>query len=235
MSEDIKRPALRLHLAEFWRALKERYQARNILNSYSAKPVQNKNSVLVIPGFMASDTSTAFLRKVLKETGHKAFDWGLGRNYARLEEIDLIEKLLVKISEETSEKVYLIGWSLGGLYARKIAKSRPDLIQKVITLGSPYRHLNAPNYANWLFQLLQKRRGLEGKQPEWVEDLPKPVPVDSVAIYSKSDGIVPWEACMDEEDVDGHTNIEVNSSHIGMGMNKEVIKYILDELVAGSF
>ena len=233
MSPNIKRPALWLHLSEFFRALNERRRADTFLKTYQSSKRVHGYPILVIPGFMASHISTAPMRQLLDRLGYETIDWGLGRNYARLEEIDVLSDKIEGLYEEYGQKLTIIGWSLGGIYARRLATLQAGKTRRVITLGSPYRHLDAPNYANWLFQLFQRMRSQEKRQePKWVEDLKLPIPVPSVAIYSKTDGIVPWQACMDADDQSDHQNIEVNGSHIGLGMNQEVLTHVINFLEA---
>ncbi len=228
MSAEIKRPALWLHLSEFFRAVRERMRAGKFLRTHQSLKKIHGYPILVIPGFMASQTSTAPMRELLDRLGYHTIDWGLGRNYARLEEIDILSDKIERIHKEYDQKLTIIGWSLGGIYARRLATLHPEKTRRVITLGSPYRHLEAPNYANWLYQLFQQTRSKDKRQePKWVEELKLPISVPSIAIYSKTDGIVPWQACMDEEDPTDHKNIEVQGSHIGLGMNQEVLSHVL--------
>ncbi len=233
MSEEIKRPALWLHLSEFFRSLNERRRADNFLKTHQSSNQVEGYPILIIPGFMASHVSTGPMRNLFDRLGYKTIDWGLGRNYARLEEIDVLSDMIEKIYNDHDQKLTIIGWSLGGIYARRLATLHADKTRRVITLGSPYRHLQSPNYANWLYQLLLRMRSKDQrKEPKWVEELVLPVPVPSVAIYSKTDGIVPWQACMDEADQTDHQNIEVVGSHIGLGMNQEVLAHVLAILEA---
>lgn len=241
MSEEIKRPSLWLHLTEFFRALNERRRAGNFLKTHQPTEQVIGHPILIIPGFMASHLSTDPMRTFLDRLGYHTIDWGLGRNYARLEEIDVLSDMIDSIHKDHNQKLTIIGWSLGGIYARRLATLHADKTRRVITLGSPYRHLESPNYANWLYQLFQRTRSKEKRtEPHWVEELKLPIPVPSVAIYSKTDGIVPWQACMDGDDQTDHQNIEVVGSHIGLGMNQEVLGHVLaileadDQVIASS-
>lgn len=230
MAKNIPRPPLRLHLSELFRAMRQRYKVRHFLKAYQPEKTLDPHTVLIIPGFMASQMSTKPMRQLLNRLGYEALDWGLGRNYARLENIDEVERLITQLYERSNEKISLIGWSLGGIYARKIAHAQSDKIRKVFTLGSPYRHLDAPNYASWLFEVFRKLRGQGGVEAELLSVLPRPLPIPSVAFYSKSDGIVPWQACIDTEDTSDHENIEVNSSHFGLGVHEDVLRSIIERL-----
>ena len=230
MNKDIKRPSLWLHITEFWRALWERFKVRHFLRSYRPRDKITPYPILVIPGFMASNISTRVLRRLLNKTGFEAIDWGLGRNYANLEDLDVLEKMVNEIFESKGTKLTIIGWSLGGIYARRLGVIHSEKIRRVVTLGSPYRHLKTPNYATWLFEFIQRFRRNSDAEPSWIADLNRPIPVPSVAFYSKLDGIVPWEACMDMDDPTEHRNIEVQSSHLGFGVNKEVLQPLMQIL-----
>ena len=104
----------------------------------SLLPKGDGHPVLVLPGFMASDSSTSPLRKLLADLGYATFGWGLGRN-VRIDQRRLreMEQLLLQIYQETGRKVSLVGWSLGGVFARELAKLQPDAVRQVISLGSP--------------------------------------------------------------------------------------------------
>lgn len=211
---------------EWFRPLNDRIRAQSFLKSYTSDKHGGGHKVIVIPGLLASDFSTAPLRSFLDRLGYRTIDWGMGRNLGRLEQADQLEALVKQHAADGP--VTLVGWSLGGLYARKLAAQYPELIKKVITLASPYRHLEAPNNASWVFNLFQKlRRQSSNEPPAWVKSLPEPVPVSSVAFYTKQDGIVPWEACCDFDDPTDHKNIEVFTSHNALGVNK----YVLEKLV----
>ena len=226
---NIKRPALWRFFMEWFRPIVDMVAAQRFLRLKRVKRGINGHKVLVIPGFMASHISTKALRTYLDKLGYHALDWGLGRNYAKLEQADQLSDLVSQHSEEGP--LTIIGWSLGGLYARKLAAEHPDKIKKVITLASPYRHLDAPNNAAWLFSFFQRLRGqTKQKDPAWVAELPMPVPVPSVAFYTKEDGIVPWEACCDFDDPTDHQNIEVYTSHNALGVNRYVLEKLAEVL-----
>ena len=197
----------------------------------SWKPIKkgNKQPILVIPGLTASPWSTGLLRSFLNSEDFIAYDWGLGRNLGNLNDVESLEETLVKINEQHQSKVVIIGWSLGGIYARRLGQKREELTKSVITLGSPYRDIRSPNYASWFFNLLQKLRG-NTSEPEWANTLHEPLSMPTIAFYSKKDGIVPWEACYDPDDETEHSNIEVHTSHFGMGASEEVLHTLLNQL-----
>lgn len=186
--------------------------------------------VLLFPGFMASDVSMTPMRKYLIKKGYNALPWNIGRNIANVEHLDVLVQKIENLYEATGQKISLIGWSLGGVYARQLAKERPNMIRQVITMGSPFRGVNQANNAAWLYNILVERKKIEEAAPELIEEFPKPPPVPTTAIYSKEDGIVPWELCMEEEETYYRQNIQVRGSHLGLGINPSVLKIITDRL-----
>ena len=225
----IQRPAFNLHLSEVSRAWKTRAKALKMLEKATILKTDTPRVILVIPGFMASPWSTTLLRSTLEKAGHRVYDWQQGRNLGRVQDIDSLSRLISSISQKHNSKVSLIGWSLGGIYARRLAQVHTKDIDLVVTLASPYKDIYAPNYARWLFDLFQAVR--QKKTPQWVMDLPKPlVVIKTVAYYTRQDGIVPWEACADFEDPTDHENIEVTTGHLGMGMDFHVIMHLVNLL-----
>src|SRR5258707_13749946 len=134
---------------------------------------------------------------------------------------------LAELAERYQRKVSLIGWSLGGLFARELARRRPAQVRQVITLGSPFA--NEPKASNtWrLYEALSGRSAGDWPGREAMK-LPPPVP--STAIYSRSDGIVAWQGCLEQESPTTQ-NIEVEGSHSGLGHNPVVVYVIADRLV----
>lgn len=189
--------------------------------------------VMILPGFMSSDRSTKPLRNFLNSTGYIAQGWNLGRNYGDEEDIEFLLDQIDKLYFKHRKKISLIGWSLGGVFARQIAKMRPHLIRQVITLGSPFSGVTVSNHATWLHKFITAGKGDEIIDKEFLKDLPKPAPVPTTAIFSKQDGIVPWECCIEKEENDIHQNIQVYGSHLGYGVNPLVIEIIMDRLQYG--
>ena len=185
--------------------------------------------VLVLPGFMTTDYSTRPLRRFIEKCGYTSYGWELGRNYAKEQFIDDLVLRIEELYVEHKQKISLIGWSLGGIYARQLAKERPNLIRQIITLGSPFKSVHRPNHALWMYKILTNGQGVKSVDPELLADIPLPAPVPTTAIYSKQDGIVPWGVCIEDED-EIHENIEVMGSHIGLGVNNTVLDIIADRL-----
>ncbi|MEM1214270.1 MAG: alpha/beta hydrolase [Bacteroidota bacterium] len=187
--------------------------------------------VLVLPGFLASAYSTVMLRNFLKRIGYQAYDWEIGRNYGKVEYLDRLLQQVDALHAEHGRRISLVGWSLGGVYAREIAKRRPQIIRQVITMGSPFQGVKEANNASWMHELIKLARQT-GKEAEeaFMNEIPKPAPVPTTAIYSKEDGVVPWRLCMEKVEDAWHQNIQVRSSHLGFGLNPSVYNIIADRL-----
>ncbi len=192
-------------------------------------PRGDGHSVLVLPGFMASDASTRPMRGLLEDLGYDVHGWGLGRN-VRIDnkrEADMIA-LLERIAQDSGRKISIIGWSLGGVFAREIAKARPELVRQVISLGSPISNDRNHTNATKLFEYLN------GKNPEPLRegrfvDLETAPPVPTTSILTRTDGIVAWRGSVQRPGPQTE-NIEVHASHIGLGVNPSVMVAIADRL-----
>ena len=228
--EDMSKPSLFWLTTEIGRALTE-FSLSYPFNKFSTEEKKGDgHPVLVLPGFMASDKSTIFLRKFINKRGYNAISWDLGRNTAELEILDLLFLKLEEIYEKYQQKISIIGWSLGGVYARQLAKEKPHLVRQVITLGSPFRDIAAPNNASWVYNWISGGKRVVDIDPELLADIPKAATVPTTAIYTKEDGVVSWEVCIEEEETAIHQNIQVRGSHIGLGINASVLKIIEDRL-----
>lgn len=198
-------------------------------------PRGDGHPVFVLPGFMASGRSTIPLRLFLRSRGYAAHDWGQGRNYGR--GIDLKHGVtrntnsyhaILRLHREYGQKVSLIGWSLGGVYARELARLAPQAVRSVITLGSPFNENPNANNISAFFERISRKR-IRDFDKELLEQAAVPPPVPTTSIFSRTDGIVAWECCI--ERLEGETeNIEVAASHTGLGMNPLVLWVIADRL-----
>lgn len=186
--------------------------------------------VMVLPGFMSSEVSTNSLREYIANQGYDVYDWGMGRNLGKLEFLDPLMARVEEIYYKTGQPISLIGWSLGGVYARQIAKERPKMIRQLITMGSPFSGLAEPNNVSWIYSALNGGKQVKNVNSSFLENLPMPAPVPTTAIYSKNDGIVAWKNCMEQVEDATHQNVEVRGSHIGMASNFSVLKIITDRL-----
>ncbi|HTO69870.1 MAG TPA: alpha/beta hydrolase [Myxococcota bacterium] len=218
-----------------WLALEGQRAFAEWLGYFAAGPWLDRaprgdgHPVLVIPGFLADDDSTGPLRRFLKRLGYSAHPWLLGRNLGTpgLGRERLLDRA-VELCQRHERKLSLVGWSLGGIYARELAKRMPSHVRQVVTLGSPFADVARPTaFVRW-FELVSGR-DLASEMPELVERVRRPPPVPSTAIYSKTDGITHWEACREPDGAE-RENIEIPGSHCGLGFNPLVLWAIADRL-----
>lgn len=185
--------------------------------------------VLVLPGLVASDNSTLLLRTFLKGLGYQAYGWDMGRNYGPLPGVESGMKDKVgQIVEEHGRKVSLVGWSLGGIYARQLAKMMPDHVRQVITLGSPFK--GDPRATNaWKLYQFTSGHKVDDRDRHMGGAISDPPDVPTTAIYSKLDGICAWQNCL--EDIGPKAeNIEVRGSHCGLGHHPAAVYAVADRL-----
>jgi pimeloyl-ACP methyl ester carboxylesterase len=184
--------------------------------------------VLVVPGFAASDASTLALRSYLRWLGYAARGWGLGTNGGDLPAlVPRVVRLLEGQAEQAGRRVRCVGWSLGGNLVREAARERPDLVERVLTLGTPA--VGGPKYTS--VGRRYRRRGVDLDEVEARmaarERVPIRVPV--TAVYSRRDGIVAWQACIDRSTPDVE-HVEVSATHLGLGFHPDVYRVVADRL-----
>ena len=151
-------------------------------------PFGRGRPVIVIPGMMSSDRATALLRHSLAKAGFSVEGWGQGMNTgAKVAQIARLEAQLCDLSARTGEKVVLIGWSLGGLFARVLAQRHAEQCALVLTLGSPFSGDRRANNAWRVYEALNDHKV---DAPPFAEDLGAKPPVRTIAVWSKRDGIV---------------------------------------------
>lgn len=227
---NLKRPSLFWLVTEAGRAVTELGLTYSYQKLNRSKAFGDGHPVLILPGFMATKRSTAVLRSFIAERGYAVYDWGLGRNRGKTEYLDRLLDRMDEIHHRHRQTISIIGWSLGGVFARQLAKERPAITRQVITLGSPFQDIAQPNNIAWLHTLISGGRTVRDLDPRLIQNLPAPAPVPTTAIYSKEDGIVPWQVCMEREEDELHQNIQVHGSHCGLGVNSSVLHVIEDRL-----
>lgn len=225
-------PSALLALSELPRAMAEIGALPWASPLLASAPRGDGHPVLVIPGFAASDRSTAVLRRYVGSLGYAAHGWNLGRNLGPRTVGDDGEKLLERLAavrEISGRRVSLIGWSLGGMMARMISRRMPGSVRQVISLGAPFA--GTPRATNvWrLYQLFSGQRLDDHRTIDQLREGTLPPPVPSTAIWSREDGIVAWKNCV-EPFCDTTDNIEVHGSHIGLPSNPAVLYAIADRL-----
>ena len=189
-------------------------------------PRGDGHAVLVLPGLVASDESTRLLREFLRDRGYRASGWGLGRNYGPRPGVErAMLDLLDRLHDETGRTVSIVGWSLGGVYARVLAARRPDAVRAVVTLGSPIADPRA-THAWRIYEFTSGKRVDDPREQRTVRPTPS---VPTTSIYSRTDGIVAWQCSVEQEGPQSE-NIEVMGSHIGLGFNPAVLYAVADRL-----
>jgi pimeloyl-ACP methyl ester carboxylesterase len=191
-------------------------------------PQGDGHPVLVFPGLGANDASTFPLRQVIKGLGYRAHPWAIGFNRGpRAGVLEACADLARKLHADSGQKVSLVGWSLGGIYAREVAKLCGDAARCVVTLGTPFAGPPKANNAWRLYELLSGQKIDETQVPRAQLQAAPAVPTSS--IYSRSDGIVAWRCSLNE--AAAHTeNIEVVASHFGLGVNPLALLALADRL-----
>jgi pimeloyl-ACP methyl ester carboxylesterase len=194
-------------------------------------PRGDGHPVLVLPGFTGGDGSTRVMRAFLRRLGYYVHAWRLGRNWGPTDRIvDGLADRFVSLYSEHDRKMSLIGHSLGGIYARELARRAPDMVRQVITLGSPvrasraYRSNAAPLYRSLSAIHSERARGAARRS---IEELPPRVPV--TAIVTRTDGVVDWEGCTVEAGPAAEC-IEVRGSHSGLIHNVAAMQVVADRL-----
>ena len=193
-------------------------------------PDSDGHPVLVFPGLLASDFSTQPLRSFLKAQGYAVHCWKQGRNLGLRPGVegDMLQRVDELYDRYGRRKLSLIGWSLGGIYARQLAKRRPDIVRCVVTLGSPFT--GSPKATNaWRVYEFASGQKVEDRDQHIAGPLAEPPPVHTTSIFSRSDGICAWQTCLNEERAKVE-NIEVYGSHCGLGHHPAAVYAIADRL-----
>lgn len=193
-------------------------------------PRGDGHSVVVFPGLSASDGSTLPLRRYLAFLGYQTSGWEQGFNFGPRDGVlETARTQLTSAFQRSGRKVSLVGWSLGGVYARELAKELPRMVRGVITLGSPFAGSHKSTNA-WRIYELASRRKVAHEIENY--DLPAAPPVPTTSIYSRSDGIVAWQGSL-QKPSSGRPqteNVEVIASHLGLGVNPSAWWAVADRL-----
>ena len=226
-------PSRLLTLAEPGRAMGELASFYALRPLLAMLPKGDGHGVLVLPGFLAGDYSTLPLRNLLRDLGYDAVGWNLGRNvHVDEARVSAMMKCVDELFARTGRKVSIVGWSLGGVFARELAKQAPEKVRLVISLGSPISDDRGHTNARRLFEYLN------GAEPEPMRNgrfrtLGEAPPVPTTSILTRTDGIVHWRGSIQHgAGVSGAEveNIEVHASHCGLGVNPAAVYAIADRL-----
>ncbi|NND74133.1 MAG: alpha/beta fold hydrolase [Ilumatobacter sp.] len=193
-------------------------------------PRGDGHHVIVLPGFTAGDQSTRPLRHLLRDLGYASHGWRLGQNVGPTPRIvDGIAALLDRIHTQAQAPVSLIGWSLGGIYARELARAAPDLVRQVITLGSPIQMIEHDrSSAERIWRSLRHRHAADFRREVRAAYRPR-LDVPTTSIYTRTDGVVSFQASLIRRTPTSE-NIRVYGSHCGLGFNNAAVYAIADRL-----
>lgn len=228
LRDDIAPPSLRLLALEF----RAPWEFGTALASWPTllrrAPRGDGHAVIVFPGLAAHDVTTVPLRRFLRSRGYRTFGWEQGFNFGpRHGVLETARVQLERAADETGGRVSLLGWSLGGVYARELAKAMPGHVRGVVTLGTPFAaHPRSTNA--WRIYEVASGREIDREHEHY--DLPGAPPVPTTSIYSRSDGVVAWQGSIQHHDHPQVENIEVIASHFGIGLNPSAWWAVADRL-----
>lgn len=181
--------------------------------------------VVDIPGWRAPELSGAPLRSYLRRLGYDARGWGFGTNTGDpRRDVERLAARVLELVDAAGAPASLVGWSLGGVIAREVARRHPDAVRRVITYGTPVAGPAHTTVAR-----------IFGEGPSDVEEVTRrldaesPIRVPLTIMYSRRDGIVSWQACLDHASPQAE-HVEVSSRHIGMGVDPDVWAVVADRL-----
>jgi pimeloyl-ACP methyl ester carboxylesterase len=222
--EELGRPQLSRLLGEL-DVLAE--PARRLMRRIEIAPARNPRLVMMLPGFGTHPIRMRYLAQQLERAGHCTKRWGLGFNWGPdPERFAFLEQRLLELHQRTGEQVVLLGWSLGGLYARELAKRQPDAVYKVISMGSPFS--GSPR-ANNVWRVYQFITGHSVDAPPVEAQLAVKPPVETVALWSASDGVIA-PRCAAGLPGERDRAIAVRCTHIGYTYSPDVVAALLTEL-----
>jgi pimeloyl-ACP methyl ester carboxylesterase len=223
-------PSLTLFGVEFLRATLE-YAGMRCMDP-ALLPSGDGHPVVIFPGLATDKTATGPLKDFLDRLGYTAYDWGRGINTGPVgnpdDWLDELAEHVDALTKGHKERVSFVGWSLGGIYARELAKRRCARVRRVVTIGTPLSGAVEHTNVGWVYRLLNGHRAqLDTDMRRRLRTAP---PVPTTAIYSRTDGVVAWQACVQEGSGAHIENIEVEGSHCGLGWNAQVLKILADRL-----
>ncbi|MFL6764708.1 MAG: esterase/lipase family protein [Sphingomicrobium sp.] len=219
---DDRPPSLRLRLREAAWLLPRMWRAFG-----SIEPVGPPNGppALVIPGFVASDRTTAALRNALAEAGWRVHGWNMGWNLGV--ESDTVERLRQRLDAiGHHQPILIVGWSLGGLFARELARAVPGRVRAVITLGSPFSGDPRQNNVWRLYEWIARHKVTDPPIPRITE---KP-PVPQLALWSRNDGLIAPRAARGLED-ERDKAVELDCTHMAFGISRKAARGVVREIV----
>lgn len=191
------------------------------------RKAENPRTVMVLPGFMTHPYRMRYMAQHLEKAGHTAKRWGLGWNLGPTEEnLEQLEARLLELHERSGEKVVLLGWSLGGIFGRELAKRQPQAVAKVITMGSPF---SGDPRANNVWRIYQFVTGHSVDNPPVETDVAEKPPVETIALWSPRDGMIDVRAACGKPG-ERDRAVSLRCTHIGFTYATDAIETVLEEL-----
>ena len=219
-------PATRTALGEV-RAALDAARLVGALPRLVAAPRGDGHLVIDIPGWKAPEVSGAPLRQYLRRLGYDARGWGFGTNTGGVrQDIERLAARVVELVDETGRPASLVGWSLGGVIAREVARLQPEAVDRVITYGTP---VGGPTYTTVARAYGRADDG--GHRESRRLDESNPIRVPLTILFSRQDGIVSWQSCIDRTSPSAE-HVEISSTHLGMGFDPDVWSIVADRLAA---
>ena len=224
VAEPPARPKIRYTLAEARVVIEPLLR---LFRNMDIAPADEPRMVMMLPGFATHPVRMKYMAEQIERAGHKVKRWGMGFNFGPTQEnVAFLEERLVDIHQRYGQDVVLVGWSLGGLFARELAKRHPDKVAKVITMGSPFSGDPRSNNAWRAYQFIT---GHKVDQPPIEGDVREKPPVPTIAFWSARDGIVSARSsCGKEGERDRAVALRCN--HLGFSYSPECIRAVLQEL-----
>ncbi|MGY1772490.1 esterase/lipase family protein [Blastococcus sp. SYSU D00813] len=193
-------------------------------------PRGDRHPVLVLPGLLASDVSTTALRGWVRALGYPVVGWELGRNRGPTPAVvEALPGLVQRLADRHGGAVSIVGQSLGGVFARRLAQRTPALVRSVVTLGSPFRLVGRPDDDSPGARAYRRFAPLHTSRRLSTADPARPLPVPSTSVYSRWDGVVDWRACLQRPGPRSE-NVGVHAGHLAMGHDPAVLWVVADRL-----
>jgi pimeloyl-ACP methyl ester carboxylesterase len=192
------------------------------------RPTSHPRSVLLLPGFGTGPRAMRVMGSFLGRHGHRVRDWGLGQNNGEARQLRIaLEPIVRTVIEQHGEPVVVVGWSLGGFIAREYAREHPGHVRKVITLGTPV--VGGPRYTATARRYHAQGHDLDELERAVRSRYATPLTAPVTAVYSKRDGIVAWQACIDKWSPNV-SHVEVDETHVGLILSPRVLAIVAQEI-----
>lgn len=228
---DFRAPPLREALAELARSFRER-QCPTLDELVARAPRGDGHPVFVVPGFLSDGRTMATLHSFLSRIGYEVHDWGMGRNLGPRTAGRRGERLLRHFRDFAARqprRVSLVGWSLGGIMARQLARHAAPYVRRVITLGAPFTGDPRATHVSFLYQWLTGQKFTDPDFQHMLAESRLPPPVPATSIYSRCDGVVAWRCCL--EPAAPHTeNVEVRAGHTQLVSHPDALMAVASRL-----